>query len=106
MSAGGVAIVVTITIITTAGALSGLVLLPVWGYVALWFPGHKLGIQGPIPTMRLKGFRRGLQDYEHLALLTKLSKGDSSQADAILHKYYKSLEEEILERENPNEVVF
>ncbi len=39
--------------------------------------------------MRLKGFRRGLQDYEHLAYLTKLNKGDSTQADAILHKYYK-----------------
>lgn len=61
----------------------------IWSYVAMWYPGQKFGIEGPIPCMRLKGFRRGLQDYEHLAYLTKLNKGDSSQADAILHKYYK-----------------
>jgi hypothetical protein len=61
----------------------------IWSYVVMWYPGRKFGIEGPIPNMRLKGFRRGLQDYEHLAFLTKLNKGDSSQADAILHKYYK-----------------
>ena len=61
----------------------------VWSYVALWYPGQKLGIDGPIPSMRLKGFRRGLQDCEHLGLLTKLRKGDSSAADAILNKVYK-----------------
>ena len=61
----------------------------IWSYVAMWYPGQKFGIEGPIPSMRLKGFRRGLQDYEHLAYLTKLNKGDSSRADAILNKYYK-----------------
>lgn len=61
----------------------------IWSYVAMWYPGHKFGIEGPIPSMRLKGFRRGLQDYEHLAFLTKLNKGESSQADTILNKYYK-----------------
>jgi hypothetical protein len=62
---------------------------PIWSYVAVWYPGHTLGIDGPIPSMRLKGFRRGLQDYEHLACLAKLNKGDPAQADAILSQYYK-----------------
>jgi hypothetical protein len=57
--------------------------------VALWYPGQKVGIDGPIPSMRLKGFRRGLQDYEHLALLTRLKNGNSSSADAILNKVYR-----------------
>ncbi len=61
----------------------------IWSYVVMWYPGEKLGIAGPIPSMRLKGFRRGLQDLEHLAILTKLSRGEAKVADAILNKYYK-----------------
>lgn len=59
----------------------------IWSYVAVWYPGKELGIDGPIPSMRLKGFRRGLQDYEHLAILAR-QKG-APAADAILHRYYK-----------------
>jgi hypothetical protein len=61
----------------------------IWSYVAMWYPGEKLGIDGPIASMRLKGFRRGLQDLEHLAALSRLKAGDSKAADAILNKYYK-----------------
>ena len=61
----------------------------IWSYVAMWYPGEKLGIDGPIASMRLKGFRRGLQDREHLAMLTKLNKGDAQEADGILNASYK-----------------
>ena len=61
----------------------------IWSYVVMWYPGEKLGIDGPIASMRLKGFRRGLQDLEHLAILTKRNGGDAKAADAILNKFYK-----------------
>jgi len=38
--------------------------------------------------MRLKGYRRGSQDYEYLTMLTKLRGGDRGPADAIMEKYY------------------
>ncbi len=61
----------------------------IWSYVVMWYPGEKFGIDGPVASMRLKGFRRGLQDLEHLAILTKLSGGQTRAADAIMNKYYK-----------------
>jgi len=59
-----------------------------WSYAHLFYPGKRFGYDGPIASMRLKGIRRGLQDYEHLAILTQRCKGDSARADAILRKYY------------------
>ena len=59
-----------------------------WSYAHLFYPGKRFGHDGPIASMRIKGIRRGLQDYEHLAVLTKLNKGKSAQADAIMKRYY------------------
>lgn len=49
---------------------------------------RSLGYNGPIPSMRLKQLRRGSQDYEYLALLTRLHKGDRAKADAIMARHY------------------
>lgn len=59
-----------------------------WSYAHLFYPGKRFGQDSPIASMRLKGIRRGLQDYEHLAILTKLNKGNPARADALLKKYY------------------
>ena len=59
-----------------------------WSYAHLFYPGKRFGHDGPIASMRIKGIRRGLQDYEHLTILTKLNKGKSAQADAIMKRYY------------------
>ncbi len=71
-----------------------------WGYAQVFYPGDTsryatekarkddFGYNGPIPSMRLKGYRRGSQDYEYLAMLTKLRGGDGRLADAIMEKYY------------------
>lgn len=59
-----------------------------WSYAHLFYPGKRFGHDGPMASMRLKGIRRGLQDYEHLAILTRLNKGKPAQTDAILKKYY------------------
>jgi len=74
-----------------------------WGYAQVFYPGDtsryatkkagkagkdNFGYNGPIPSMRLKGYRRGSQDYEYLTMLTKLRGGDRGPADAIMEKYY------------------
>ena len=60
---------------------------PGWNYACLWYPGKAFGHDGPIASMRLKGVRRGLQDYEHLAILAKRA-GQTKPADEIVKRYY------------------
>ena len=40
--------------------------------LSLFYPGQKVGIDGPIASIRLKSYRRGEQDVEYLTLLTQL----------------------------------
>ncbi len=64
---------------------------PVWNYAQLFYPGNvkPFDCLGPIGSLRLKGMRRGVQDYEYLALCAKAHKGEHTATDAILNKYYK-----------------
>ncbi|MEW5979602.1 MAG: glycoside hydrolase domain-containing protein [Acidobacteriota bacterium] len=39
------------------------------GFSMIFYPGSKFGYDGPIPSMRLKTLRRGLQDFEYLRLI-------------------------------------
>jgi hypothetical protein len=39
------------------------------GVSILFYPGSKFGYDGPLPSIRLKGVRRGLQDFEYLRLV-------------------------------------
>lgn len=48
----------------------------------LFYPGHDVGIDGPIASFAMKSLRRGAQDYEYLWLLRQ--KGREREADAVL----------------------
>ncbi len=41
------------------------------GFSMIFYPGYKFGYDGPIPSVRLKAMRRGLQDFEYLRLIEK-----------------------------------
>jgi hypothetical protein len=55
----------------------------IWDYIfnGLWPP---VRVRGPIPGLRLKAMRRGLQDYEYFWLVTSLKGGDRSFADNLV----------------------
>jgi len=61
-----------------------------WGNGVLFYPGARLPdiglppIDGPLPSLRLKAYRRGLQDYEYAWLLAKSGKREI--ADAIIRR--------------------
>lgn len=58
------------------------------GFSMIFYPGSKFGHDGPIPSMRLKALRRGLQDFEYLRLIEKSGKKTRQQliklADELL----------------------
>ncbi|NQT86533.1 DNRLRE domain-containing protein, partial [bacterium] len=39
--------------------------------LSMFYPGAQVGSQAPVPSVRLKAYRRGQQDVEYLALLTR-----------------------------------
>lgn len=60
-----------------------------WGNGVLFYPGMRLtmtgaqrNIAGPVSSMRMKAYRRGLQDFEYCWLADQA--GKSSQVDALL----------------------
>lgn len=60
-----------------------------WGNGVLFYPGMRLtqigarrNIAGPVSSMRMKSYRRGLQDYEYCWLADRA--GRSAQVDAVL----------------------
>jgi len=54
----------------------------------LVYPGKPFGIAGPIPSVRLKQLRRGLQDLEYLTLLKRNGQGKLADTIArILFRY-------------------
>ncbi|MCI0626494.1 MAG: DUF4091 domain-containing protein [Acidobacteria bacterium] len=44
------------------------------GFSMIFYPGSKFGYDGPLPSMRLKTLRRGLQDFEYLRLIERNGK--------------------------------
>ncbi len=42
----------------------------------LVYPGEPAGVQGVVPSMRLKWIRKGVEDYEYIALLEKRGRAD------------------------------
>ena len=49
----------------------------------LFYPGVPCGIEGPVPCMRLKNLRDGMEDYEYLTILKKLA--GKAAADRIVN---------------------
>jgi hypothetical protein len=53
------------------------------GDAVMIYPGEFVGLDGPVPSIRLKALRRGSQDYEYMWLLAQLT-GHRSLADKIV----------------------
>jgi len=54
----------------------------------LVYRGETMGLKEPAASMRLKGLRRGSQDYEYFWLLSRLPKGRDivdQRIDQVLH---------------------
>jgi hypothetical protein len=64
-----------------AAALGGKQVLN--GDALLIYPGEFVGLQGPVPCIRLKALRRGSQDFEYMRLLSQRT-GDPHAADEIV----------------------
>lgn len=54
------------------------------GFDFIYYPGKAVGVDGPLPSLRLKALRRGLQDYEYMWLLSRKHEGGRLAADALL----------------------
>ncbi len=52
------------------------------GEGTLLYPGTAVGIAGPVPSMRLKAIRDGIEDFEYLAILESL--GRRAQAEGLV----------------------
>ncbi len=62
-----------------------------WGNGVLFYPGSRLtmigyrrNIAGPIPSLRMKAYRRGLQDYEYCWLADR--RGHAGEVDRLLEE--------------------
>jgi hypothetical protein len=53
------------------------------GASMIFYPGSKFGYDGPIPSIRLKTMRRGLQDFETLRLIEKSGKKSRQELIAL-----------------------
>jgi hypothetical protein len=42
----------------------------------LIYPGGEVGVESVVPSMRLKWIRKGVEDYEYVAILKRLGRGD------------------------------
>jgi hypothetical protein len=75
-----------------------------WGNGVLFYSGARLPdigfpqIDGPLSSLRMKAYRRGLQDYEYCWLLAQ--KGKRSIADSAILKVIPVALTEALSREN------
>jgi hypothetical protein len=54
----------------------------------LFYPGNEAGISGPVPSLRLKVLREGMEDYAYFTLLAKL--GGQSYLDQVILKICSS----------------
>ncbi len=66
-----------------------------WGNGVLFYPGSRLtmigarrNIQGPVASMRMKAYRRGLQDVEYFVLAERSGRGE--EAEALLKRLIPS----------------
>jgi hypothetical protein len=75
-----------------------------WGNGVMFYSGARLpdigfpAIDGPLSSLRMKAYRRGLQDYEYCWLLAQ--KGKRSIADNAMRKLIPVALTEALDKEN------
>lgn len=70
------------------------------GEGSLFYPGTAVGYDGPVPSIRLKAIRDGMEDYEYLRLLADY--GDIAFADAVARRIAGSWS---VWEENPSRVL-
>jgi hypothetical protein len=63
----------------------------VFGDGSLLYPGKPIGQTGPMPSLRLKIIRQGMQDYDYIRLAA--NKAGSEKVDAIINSQVKSATE-------------
>jgi hypothetical protein len=54
------------------------------GVSILFYPGSRFGFDGPLPSIRLKGMRRGLQDFEYLRLIEEREVKSPSELNVLV----------------------
>ena len=57
----------------------------------LLYPGTEAGIPGPVPSLRLKALRDGLEDYAYFTLLAGLGEGNFVEKETakVVHSWWK-----------------
>lgn len=57
----------------------------------LLYPGTEAGVPGPVPSLRLKALRDGLEDYAYFTLLAGLGEGDFVEKETakVTHSWWK-----------------
>ena len=53
------------------------------GATTYMYPGYKVGLNGPVPTNRMKVIRRGVQDWEYLYLLEQATGSRQASEDIM-----------------------
>ena len=53
------------------------------GATTYMYPGYAVGLSGPVPTLRMKVIRRGVQDWEYLYLLEQASGSRQASEDIM-----------------------
>lgn len=61
---------------------------PYWGEGLLVYPGQDAGQRAPVPSIRLKLIREGLEDFEYMTLATQ--QGRRAEVDAIVGRVTRS----------------
>jgi hypothetical protein len=56
------------------------------GASMIFYPGSKFGYDGPLPSIRLKAMRRGLQDFEYLRLTERSGKKNRQELVELSEK--------------------
>ncbi|MBE5754122.1 MAG: DUF4091 domain-containing protein [Clostridiales bacterium] len=57
----------------------------------LFYPGKKYGVDGPIPTMRLKEFKNGIEEWELVYKLKALYKAKGFSEQKIMNTLYSTM---------------
>ena len=78
------------------------------GASMIFYPGSKFGYDGPIPSIRLKTMRRGLQDFEYLKLIEKSGRKTRAELIALSDEFllgkridYARLRSEVFDLADP-----
>lgn len=73
---------------------------PEWGNGIVVYPGSEVGLNGPLPSIRMENYRTGAQEYEYLYLAKQLGI-PSSTIDAIVNSVVGQALSDATDRTSP-----